>query len=218
MRIFSLMLGSFAVATAALLSSAQAEPSSATMNYAIMRNGDQIGTSSVRLHRSGRETTAEVVTDVRVKIAFVTVYRYEQTETERWVDGRLVSLHSVTDDNGTVHKVTAKLNATGRGEVLSVEADGKASEVDASVMPVSLWNAALVQKTMALDTQDGSLVKLSVVDHGKERLVLQGQPRTAHHYSIHTTFPQEVWYDESRQLIKVALRGSDGSKIEYHPG
>jgi hypothetical protein len=179
-----------------------------------MRNGDQIGTTTVRLHRKGRETTAEVVTEVRVKIAFVTVYRYEQTETERWVDGRLVALNSVTDDNGTLHKVTA----TSRGNVLAVNADGKTSEVDPAVMPVSLWNAALVQKTIALDTQDGSLVKLSVVDHGKEQLVLQGQPRTAHHYSIHTTFPQEVWYDESRQLIKVALRGSDGSKIEYHPG
>ena len=214
MRTFSLILGSLALAGAGLSASAQAEPGSATMNYAIMRNGDQIGTTTVRLHRKGRETTAEVVTEVRVKVAFVTVYRYEQTETERWVDGRLVALNSVTDDNGTLHKVTA----TSRGNVLAVNADGKTSEVDPAVMPVSLWNAALVQKTIALDTQDGSLVKLSVVDHGKEQLVLQGQPRTAHHYSIHTTFPQEVWYDESRQLIKVALRGSDGSKIEYHPG
>jgi hypothetical protein len=214
MRTFSLILGSLALAGAGLSASAQAEPGSATMNYAIMRNGDQIGTTTVRLDRKGRETTAEVVTEVRVKVAFVTVYRYEQTETERWVDGRLVALNSVTDDNGTLHKVTA----TSRGNVLAVNADGKTSEVDPAVMPVSLWNAALVQKTIALDTQDGSLVKLSVVDHGKEQLVLQGQPRTAHHYSIHTTFPQEVWYDESRQLIKVALRGSDGSKIEYHPG
>src|ERR1051325_5817295 len=214
MRTFSLILGSLALAGAGLSASAQAEPGSATMNYAIMRNGDQIGATTVRVHRKGRETTAEVVTEVRVKVAFVTVYRYEQTETERWVDGRLVALNSVTDDNGTLHKVTA----TSRGNVLAVNADGKTSEVDPAVMPVSLWNAALVQKTIALDTQDGSVVKLSVVDHGKEQLVLQGQPRTAHHYSIHTTFPQEVWYDESRQLIKVALRGSDGSKIEYHPG
>ena len=214
MRTFSLILGSLALAGAGLSASAQAEPGSATMNYDIMRNGDQIGTTTVRLDRKGRETTAEVVTEVRVKVAFVTVYRYEQTETERWVDGRLVALNSVTDDNGTLHKVTA----TSRGNVLAVNADGKTSEVDPAVMPVSLWNAALVQKTIALDTQDGSLVKLSVVYHGKEQLVLQGQPRTAHHYSIHTTFPQEVWYDESRQLIKVALRGSDGSKIEYHPG
>ena len=213
MRTFSLILGSLALAGAGLSASAQAEPGSATMNYAIMRNGDQIGTTTVRLDRKGRETTAEVVTEVRVKVAFVTVYRYEQTETERWVDGRLVALNSVTDDNGTLHKVTA----TSRGNVLAVNADGKTSEVDPAVMPVSLWNAALVQKTIALDTQDGSLVKLSVVDHGKEQLVLQGRPLTAHHYSIKTSFPQEVWYDGQNRLVKVQLRGSDGSTIHYQP-
>ena len=218
MRTSSLVLGIFCLTATVLSGSARAEPVSTTMNYAIMRNGDQIGTSTLRLHRNGRETTAEVVTHVQVKIAFVTVYRFDQTETERWVDGRLTSLHSVTDDNGTVHKVTAQSTSKGRDNVLSVEADGKVTEMDAAVMPVSLWNASLVQKTMALDTQDGSLIKLSVVDHGKEQLVLEGQPKTAHHYSIHTTFPQDVWYDESRQLIKVALRGSDGSKIEYRPG
>jgi hypothetical protein len=85
-------------------------------------------------------------------------------------------------------------------------------------MPVSLWNAALVQKTIALNPQDGRVVPLSVVDHGKEQLVLQGRPETAHHYSIKTNFPQDVWYNERQQLVKIAIRGSDGSKIEYEPG
>jgi hypothetical protein len=76
----------------------------------------------------------------------------------------------------------------------------------------------LVRKTTALNPQDGSIVPLSVVDHGKEQLLLQGRPEMAHHYSIKTTFPQDVWYDDQQHLIKVALRGSDGSKIEYQPG
>lgn len=223
MRMLSLILGTVLVSAAALSSTAKAEPSSARIkaeaastriNFAIMRDGDQIGTSSFRLHRDGRETKVEVVTHVQVKLAFITVYRFDQTETERWVDGRLVALNSVTDDNGTPHKVAA----ASRGNILSVEADGKVSEVDPSLMPVSLWNAALVQKTMALDPQDGSIVPLSVVDHGKEPLALPGRSGTAHHYSIKTTFPQEVWYDDQLQLVKVALRGSDGSTIEYQPG
>jgi Family of unknown function (DUF6134) len=214
MRTLSLILGTVLLAAAVLSSAVKAEPVSTTTNFAIMRDGDQIGTCNFRLHRNGRETTVEVVTHVQVKLAFITVYRFDQTETERWVDGRLVALNAVTDDNGTPHKVAA----TGRGNVLSVEADGKVSEVDPSLMPVSLWNAALVQKTTALDPQDGSIVPLSVVDHGKEHLALPGRSGTAHHYSIKTTFPQEVWYDERQQLIKVALRGIDGSKIEYQPG
>jgi hypothetical protein len=214
MRTLSLILGAILLATAVLSPAARAEPVSTAMNFAIVRDGDQIGTCNFRLHRNGRETTVEVVTHVQVKLAFITVYRFDQTETERWVDGRLVALNAATDDNGTPHKVTA----TSRGDVLSVEADGKVSEVDPSLMPISLWNAALVQKTTALDPQDGSIVAISVVDHGKEHLALPGRSGTAHHYSIKTTFPQEVWYDDRLQLVKVALRGSDGSKIEYQPG
>ena len=120
----------------------------------------------------------------------------------------------MTDDNGTKHKVTA----TSRGGVLRIDADGKVTEADASVMPVSLWNAAIVQKTIALDPQDGKIVPMSVTDHGKERLVLQGRAETAHHYSIKTTFPQDVWYDRNQRLIKVELHGSDGSTIRYQRG
>lgn len=215
MRTFLLVASAaFSISTVISADRAAAEDKSTTLNYAVMRNGDQIGASTVRLRHQGRETIAEIATHVRVKFASITVYRFDQSETERWADGRLVSLTSVTDDNGTVHKV----NAQSRGNALVVEADGKTSEVDPALMPVSLWNAALVQKTIALNPQDGTITPVVVVDHGKEQLVLQGRSTTAHHYSIKTSFPQDVWYDENRQLIKVELRGSDGSKIRYQPG
>jgi uncharacterized protein DUF6134 len=214
MRALSLILGSILLAPAVMPASAQAQPNSVTMDFAIMRDGDRIGTSSFRLHHNGGETTVEVVTHVQVKIAFFTAYRFDQTETERWVDGKLVALNAVTDDNGTPHKVSA----TARGNMLAVDADGEVSEIDPSVMPVSLWNPALMQKRIALNPQEGKVVPVSVTDHGKEQLVLQGRPETAHHYSIKTSFPQDVWYNDRQQLVKVAMRGSDGSRIEYHPG
>ena len=139
--------------------------------------------------------------------------RFDQSQTERWADGNLVAFTSVTDDNGTRHKVSAER----KGDTLSVEAGGKTSEVDPTVIPASLWNAALVRQTTALDPQDGSVTPVSVVNHGEEQLVLEGRPTTARHYSITAGNPQDVWYDEQNRLVKVELRGSDGSKIEYRP-
>jgi hypothetical protein len=191
---------------------AQAQPDT-TLNFAVMRNGTQIGNSTIRLRRDGEETVAEVVTHIQVKIAYVTVYRFDQNQTERWADGNLVALTSITDDNGPPHKVLVKR----KGNTLLVEADGKASEVDPTLTPVSLWNPSLVQKKLALNPQDGTVTPVSVVDHGEEKLVLEGRPTTAHHYSINTSFPQEVWYDEQNRLVKVKLRGSDGSTIHYQP-
>jgi hypothetical protein len=198
----------------AAASAARADGNVTTMSFAVTRDGEPIGSSTVRLHRDGDRTVAETATNVRVRIAYVTVYRFEERQTERWVGGRLAALHAVTDDNGRVHEVSA----TRRGDTLSVIADGKTRDIDPAVIPASLWNPSLLRSTAALDTRDGSVIPVSVVDRGKERIVLHGRPTTAHRYSIRTSFPQEVWYDEQQRLLKVELRGSDGSTIRYQPG
>jgi hypothetical protein len=214
MQAVFLVLGALIVAPAIALSAAETEPAAATINFTVMRNGDQIGTTTMRISRDGAGTLAEIVTHIAVKIAHITVYHYDQSETESWVDGKLVKMNSQTDDNGRRHKVSV----TRSGDILSVDADGKVVEVDPAIIPVSLWNASLMRQTTAISPLDGALTPVSVVDHGEEPLVLQGRPTTAHHYSVRTSFPQDVWYDREHQLIKVEMRGSDGSKIQYQPG
>src|SRR5712691_12067951 len=113
-------------------------PIDRALNFAVLRNGDRIGTSTMRVRRDGPETVAEVVTHVQVKIAYVTVYRFDQSETEHWTGGSLVEMTSLTNDNGTVHKVSAKR----QGDTLSVEADGKKREEDLAAITASLWKAA----------------------------------------------------------------------------
>jgi hypothetical protein len=193
---------------------AHADGNVTTSKFAVTRNGEPIGSSIVRVQHSGDQTITEVATHVQVKIAYITVYRYEQRQTERWVDGRLAALNAVTDDNGKVQRVTA----TRSGDKLAVVVDGKMREIDPAVIPANLWNASLIRSTAALNTRDGSVMPISVVDRGTEQLMLNGRATTAHRYLIKTTFPQEVWYDEHNRLLKVELRGSDGSTIQYQLG
>jgi hypothetical protein len=37
----------------------------------------------------------------------------------------------------------------------------------------------------------------------------------AHHCQIVATFPRDVWYDNDGQLVRVEMKGSDGSTILY---
>jgi hypothetical protein len=121
---------------------------------------------------------------------------------------------SLTRDNGTTHRVTA----TRKGDRLLVDGDGRTSAVDPGLMPYNPWNAALLHTRMALNIKDGSVTPVSVTDRGEERVMLQGRAMTAHHYSIRTTFPQDVWYDRQHRLVQVELHGSDGSTIRYQLG
>ena len=200
-----------AIFVAGLVGSAHAEDPNASLNFAVMRNGEQIGTNKIRLGHDGAATTVQDDTHVAVGLGMLTLYRYDQSETERWADGRLVALNAKTDDNGTEHNTTAEAKD---GKLL-VRVDSKVSEAPPTAVPLSLWNPALIASEVALDPEDGSVQPIKVVDRGEEKLVVLGKERAAHHYQIVTGFPQDVWYDDNKQLVQVELKGRDGSTIRY---
>jgi Family of unknown function (DUF6134) len=189
------------------------------MKYAVDRNGGQIGTFTIEFRRNGPETSVNMETKIEVKVAFITAYRFEHSATERWVSGKLASMKAVTDDNGTPHK----LEVAPKGNGLLVEADGKSTQVDAGMIPASLWNTSLLRQTAALDTQKGTIMKINVTDGGMDSVDVLGRPVKAHRYSIKSTssvdakstFSQDVWYDEKGNLVRAQFSGSDGSIISY---
>jgi len=208
------------IATVALLlgwSAAQAQPAAPVppapeiSKFAIKREGSQIGTVTIEVTRNGAETLVKQVTHIQVKVVLITAYRYEQSNMERWVNSKLVALSSTTDDNGTPYKVDVAPKGTG----LAIEANGKTSQVDASMYPFSLWNAALVKQTSVFDPQKGTIMKISVTDDGIDNITVLGKKTKAHHYSIKGPFSQEVWYDEKGGLVQSMLIGPDGSQIQY---
>jgi hypothetical protein len=206
---FALLTGPVWMASAAV----RADQSAETIKFAVVRNGDQIGTHTIDLQRNGKDTLVQISTKVEVKIAFFTAYRFEHNESERWVNGQLMSMTSVTDDNGTVHKVNVAADAKADG--LKVEADGKVTQVERDIVPASFWNAAILRQKVALNPQDGTVMPITVSKVGTERLSVQGRPTMATRYSIQTTYTQDVWYDDQGRLLKAQFHGSDGSIIWY---
>lgn len=190
---------------------AMAQPATETVKFAINRNGDQIGTHIIEMQRKGTQTVVSSSTRVEVKVVFVTAYHLEQDETERWDTGHLVSISCVTNDNGTPHK----LSAEAKGGALQVVADGKTTQVDGNIVPNSLWNTAMIRQTAALNVRDGSVMRIAVVDGGVDHISVRGHPTKAHHYSVKSQFPEELWYDEQGHLVQAQFTGSDGSTILY---
>lgn len=212
MQIVHMGLAALAAAGTLFVLSAQARPDPETLNFTVTRNGAPIGTNIIRLGHQGQDTTVQVETHVQVGFAFLTLYKFDQTETERWADGRLVAMNAMTDDNGTVHRASA----TARNGMIVAQCDGKTtSELAPTTVPLSLWNPTIVNQTAALDTQNGSLETIKVSDMGEGNLVIERRERHVHHYQIVTTYPQDVWYDDSGELVQVELKGSDGSTIRY---
>lgn len=190
---------------------AQAQGSDETRHFAVLRNDTQIGTNTITVGRDGADTRVQIVTHITVGLAFITLYKFDQTETERWSGQQFVALSSETDDNGKVHRVSAN-NQDGR---LVVEGDGKVRRENAAIFPISLWSPSLPQNCLGLDPEDGNVVPVSVIYRGEDDLVIAGRTEHAHHFQIKTVFSQDVWYDAQNRLIQVEMRERDGSTIRY---
>lgn len=202
-----------ALSAAVFVTPALADPGSGrTVSFAVMRNGSQIGTNNIKITHEGPEITWETVTHIAVGFGGLTLYRYDQTEMERWADGRFAAMNATTDDNGAKFVASASAND---GKVIIHGADNKESEAPSGAIPFNLWNPDLVDHNVTFDPKDGSVQPTRITDRGEEKLVIQGKPRTAHHYKIVTQYNQDVWYDENRQLVQVELIGTDGSTIRY---
>jgi len=199
----------------ALAFAANAAPgaSGETLRFAIMRNGDQIGTHTVEINRGPKETSVNMSTDLTVKVMFITAYYLQYTTSEKWVGGKLVALHAQSDDNGTKHKVSVALKPNG----LEVEADGKTSTVDKNIIPATLWNPEVVKRSQVLDPKDGEVVPITVTDQGMDELTIDGRTVKARHYVLKGKFPQDVWYDQQGRLVQSSLVAPDGSVILYKP-
>jgi hypothetical protein len=208
-----LAAGFLAVSATLAADAAQADPRAEIMKFAVVRNGTEIGTNIINVAHSGSETAVQIVTHVTVGMAFLTLYRFDQIESERWANGHLLAMNSMTDDNGAIHRTSA----SNQGGELIVQGDGQTRKAAPTILPASLWNQALLTQNTALDPQDGTIVPVSVTDRGEDSLVVDGHAERAHHYCLKTKFAQDVWYDDSHRLVRVELTGADGSTILYQP-
>jgi hypothetical protein len=198
--------------TLILLGGVAAQGMQETLKYAVIRKGEQIGTHTVEIRRKDAETTVNIATQVTVKVAFITAYSFQQTNTEKWINGRLASLRATTDDNGT----RSKLEVTAGSQGLRIQADGNTTTAPANTMPASLWNPALMKQTVAINTVDGSMMPIKVISKGVEEITVQSGRTKAQHFNMQGVFDQDLWYDEQGRLVQLKLKGSDGSDIFYH--
>ena len=188
-----------------------APPPGGSLDFTVLRNGSQVGRHEMLFRNEADGLKIDIRTNVAVKVAFITAYRFEHEGHEIWQNGRLIRLWSKTNDDGTPHV----LDVSAGGNELSVMADGREAERATVSIPASLWNERIVQQRSILNTLDGSRMTIAVADLGPETVPVKGRPVPARHYSITGDLQRELWYDAQNVLVKVRFKAKDGSDIEY---
>ncbi len=180
--------------------------------FDIIRGGDKIGTDTVDIEHQNDTTTVKIKTDLSVKVMFIEAYRYEHSANETWKNGQLIAFKSRTNDNGTKHSI----DVTAAPDRLSMDADGKHSDLPKTAAPATLWGKDAIHRLDAFEPDTGKPLSIKVTDLGSEALTIHGVTHQAHHYKIADTlggdFAREVWFDGD-VLVRTKIVGSDNSVI-----
>ena len=188
-----------------------AAPSGGKLDFTVLRDGDQIGRHVLSFKKDADALTVNIETKTEVKVLFVTAYAFEHQGREVWQNGKLVELASATNDDGTKHTLAVK-NGAG---ALAINGDGQTSKAAVEIIPASLWHEGILAGGVILNTLHGKQMKITVRDAGSESIPVAGQSVAAQHYVIEGDLQRELWFDETRVLVKVRFKGNDGSNIEY---
>ncbi|GHD40438.1 hypothetical protein GCM10017083_03710 [Thalassobaculum fulvum] len=180
------------------------------LKFAVTRDGAPLGVVMERFGHDGVGATAEVFIDFKVTFAGLALYRYEHRSHERWRDGRLFALDSVTNDNGTGQAVSARARRDG----LHVEGTDGRLVAPADVLPSSYWHPRFVEQNRMLDSQRGRILDFEIAEVGPETVTALGRPVDCTRYAMRGDIDLDFWYDARRVWQKMSFT-IKGSFIEY---
>lgn len=150
---------------AAALASPALGAEKASRTFQIMRDGDDIGTHMLDavLGANGFEIAIDI--RIKVKVLGITAYRYEMDNREIWKDGRIVSVNSTVNDDGT--KDFAK--ATRNGDVLTLEGS-KFNGTAPGIAPTTSYFATdFLKRQPWISTQTGTPLDVGIKPEGRKR-------------------------------------------------
>ena len=178
-----------------------------------IRNGDEIGSHGIAFAPTATGFEVDVAIDIVVKMAFVTVYRYNQEGHDVWRDGRLVEARYRTDDNGTATTLAAVAEA---GQLLVEGARGRLLLPAGSMTDLGFWNEGIIEAPMVVDSQTGEAGKLQAGQGVAEAVTVRGRRLAATRYAITSTKGRSgsVWYAADGQWVKAQII-TRGNTLDY---
>ncbi|TNE64367.1 MAG: hypothetical protein EP335_07860 [Alphaproteobacteria bacterium] len=174
-----------------------------TNQYQVFRNGHRIGSHEIRFEQSCGTLHVRAETRMKVKLLFVTVYRYHYVSDEVWQAGRLKSVRTRVEDNGEIRTSQADLRD---GQYLAHRAGGRVETLDGTFMTTNHWNADVARAASLFNTITGKLNRVSItpVPAGGETML-----------EVRGDLDIDSFYDDAGNWLGMRFRHTDGSLIEF---
>lgn len=147
-----MILPTFALMAVALAGAAGADSRGTNeWNFDVYLDDKEIGFHTFELDRVDDALVLHSEAVFKVKVLFLTAFRYEHNNREVWRDGCLRSIEARTDANGKEFNVKGVVDD---GGFLLESADGRAP-IDDCVATFAYWDRDLLERDRLLNSQTG---------------------------------------------------------------
>jgi hypothetical protein len=180
--------------------------------FRALHRGSQVGEHIVAFRPDGQRLTVSTHIDIRIKALFFTAFRFKHDAEEVWQSGRLTSVKSATDDNGTLLQVSGHAAEDG---FRMFGMDGPFLASAHLLTSNTLWDSRLVREDRLIDVQHGVEVGLVAKRLGDEPVDMpQGRVRASRYQIITPHYAGSVFYDGDGRWVK-GLIEQQGEILEY---
>ncbi len=195
-----------------------AVPGNGVLDFAIVRNGKEIGSQVYRFREAQNAVEVNVSTRIKFKLGFFTVHRLKHDSLEIWKGDRLISFSSWTSEKNIFKgRMKYEVAVEEDGDNLSVDAARDGWRAPITAVPASFWNSELVRANTLIDTIDGAKLAVTVEPLGEDIISVNGGQLGVSHYRISGDMERELWYDQDNILVQVKFTAQDGSEIQFIP-
>lgn len=189
-------------------------PDKNKIHFDIMRKGKDIGDHIIKFKQQNDELIVNVDINIKVKLAFVVVYKFEHKSKEIWKDNTLMSFSGKTifEDDREYDLSIKNLGDSYEGFGM----DGKfLFPID--ILPSNYWNINVMKQTKLFDTQKGIIRDTTIEDLGLEELELDEKIIKAQKYILNANkHPKDkgpfsettIWYDENNELVQFSFNST----------
>lgn len=179
--------------------------------YEVLRKGKKIGSHTISFKETDEGLRVRAHTKMKVKLLFVTVYKYEYIGDDVWCDGEIVRVESNINDNGEKWSI----NATLRDDQYVVESDEGTSVLPAGSVPTNHWNMDVVNTDKLFNTITGKVDEITVNPVGSHTVPSGDSEKDVTRYKVRGDLNIDTFYDASGNWSGMQFEHNDGSDIQF---
>ena len=207
-----LMIGLFALTIAAPSPAQERTDGVANWDFDVYLDDKKVGKHFFTVSEADGVKHVQSEANFKVKILFISAYRYEHSAAERWADNCLVEFDASTNANGKRVQVSGE--QTGAGFL--VERGDNPIELPECVMTFAYRNPEFLDQPRLLNPQTGEYVDVDVEQAGNEMLEVRGQLVVARRFRLTANdVDLTLWYSPDDEWLALESVAKGGRIIRY---